>query len=1195
MTLKHEATVPTEVPDDVATLVDDAVALAERWLAATEAGQTGEERATSTQLAALVSDAEGLDLAVRFVDRVARPEDVRVAARELAQISAGAARFLSVTDRALLGLGAKAARLAPAVVVPLARRRLRQIIGHLVVDAHDPELGRHLARARDAGFRLNLNLLGEAVLGEAEASSRAERTRALLERPDVDYVSIKVTSLVSQITTWDTTGTKERALERLRPLYRAAMARSPHAFVNLDMEEYRDLDLTIEVFTALLSEPEFADLETGIVLQAYLPDSAAALERLITFAEQRVAAGHAGIKVRLVKGANLSMERVEAEVHGWQQAPYPDKAGVDTNYLRLVERILRPELTGTIRVGVASHNLYDVALAHLLAERRGVGAMLDVEMLQGMAPSQARAVKEDVGSVLLYTPVVAPEDFDVAVSYLIRRLEENAQPQNFLRALFSSDDGEDGGERRAAMADQEARFRSAVADIPRVPTTRRRTGDREPAVGRDFANTTDADPALPEVRAWAAEHVAAAPPPLSSPVLETVADVDDVVARGRTAQEAWAARPAQERAEILRRAADELEARRGELVTVAAAEGGKTIEQSDPEVSEAIDFARYYADRALELEPGASLHTDGAHFTPDVLTLVTPPWNFPVAIPIGGVLAALAAGSAVVIKPAPPVPGCTETAVAALHAAGVPDDVLQVVRTDEGDVGRALVAHEGVDTVILTGAAETASLFCSWRTGRPRGPRVLAETSGKNSLIITPAADYDLAVADLVKSAFGHSGQKCSAASLVILVGSAGRSERLRRQLVDATASVRVGWPHDLGTTMGPVIEPPSGKLERALTTLEPGETWLVEPRQLDDTGRLWSPGLKDGVAPGSWYHLTECFGPVLGIMRADTLEEAVELQNATAYGLTGGLHSLDEDEIDDWLEHVEVGNAYINRHITGAIVQRQSFGGWKSSTVGPGAKAGGPNYVAQLGTWRADNLPTNSLPTNSPRTAPHSRRELTSGRDSSLSGKGSVAARVQPEIRAAVSIYSALLPGDAQRQWLYRAVESDAVAWAAELGVESDLTGLSAEANIFRYRPAPLAVRTVPGAPPVELVRVLLAAELAGTLVRVSLDPQTSRELKAMDEPATQPALRRLARVVHRAENEEEFVHRVRSDGIERVRVVGPVEAARDLVDALWSPEVTVLAGPVLATGRREMLSVLREQAISHTLHRFGHLPGRI
>ena len=286
---------------------------------------------------------------------------------------------------------------------------------------------------------------------------------------------------------------------------------------------------------------------------------------------------------------------------------------------------------------------------------------------------------------------------------------------------------------------------------------------------------------------------------------------------------------------------------------------------------------------------------------------MTPPWNFPVAIPIGGVLAALAAGSAVVVKPAPSVPGCTEVAAAAVRAAldngGAPADILQVVRADEGEVGRALVAHRDVDTVLLTGSIDTARLFASWRAAHDGGPRVYAETSGKNALVITSAADYDLAVADLVKSAFGHAGQKCSAASLVILVGSAGRSERLLRQLVDAVESVRVGWPTSLDATMGPLIEPPTGKLARALTSLEPGETWLVEPCQLDDTGRLWSPGLKDGVAPGSFLHVTECFGPVLGIMRADTLDEALALQNATPFGLTGGLHSLDEDEIEQWLD----------------------------------------------------------------------------------------------------------------------------------------------------------------------------------------------------------------------------------------------------------------------------------------------------
>ncbi|HLS13994.1 MAG TPA: bifunctional proline dehydrogenase/L-glutamate gamma-semialdehyde dehydrogenase, partial [Beutenbergiaceae bacterium] len=999
----------------VESVTEAAVELAHRWAVATEEGQTRAERRSAGQLAALVADPAGLDLAMRFVDRVARPEDLKVAARELGNISAAAASsFLSPADRALLKLGALAAPLAPPLVVPAARARLRQLVGHLVVDAEDPALSKHLAAAKEQNYRLNINLLGEMVLGEDEAARRTERTRQILAREDVDYVSIKVSSLVSQISTWDTAGTTARVLERLRPLYRTAAAGSPPSFVNLDMEEYRDLDLTLDVFEALLSEPEFTGLEAGVVLQAYLPDSMPALERLIDFARRRRAAGGAAIKVRLVKGANLAMERVDAEVHNWPQAPYLTKAEVDANYVRMLDRTLRPEVSDGLRVGVASHNLFHVALAHHLARARQVSHALDVEMLQGMAPAQARAVSADVsGELILYTPVVAPTDFDVAVSYLVRRLEENAAPENFLHALFA----ESRGQWQTPMVEQEERFRASVTDREEAFAGSRRQPDR-PEIGASFANTPDSDPALPQSRLWAEQVLSASPRARTSPQLADTAAVDQVVGTARSAGDTWAQVPAEDRGAVLRTAARELESRRGQLLTQMAHEGGKTIAEGDPEVSEAIDFARYYADRAEELPQIAA--AEGLTFTPSTAVLVTPPWNFPVAIPIGGVLAALAAGAGVIIKPAPQTPGCVEIPVAAvrdaLHHHGYDPDTVQVVRTGEDEVGRHLVAHPGFDQVILTGAYQTAQMFGSWRHRHsPAGPGVVAETSGKNALIVTPSADYDLAVADVLRSAFGHAGQKCSACSLLILVGSAGTSARFRRQLIDAVASLRVGWPQDLSAMMGPVIDAPSGKLARVQTQLEPGEHWLVEPRALDDTGRLWSPGLKEGVAPGSPFHLTEYFGPVLGIMRADTLEQAIAWQNATDYGLTGGLHSLERTEIDLWLRTAEVGNAYVNRGITGAIVQRQSFGGWKRSTVGPGAKAGGPNYVAQFGTWEQAGVPA---------------------------GAGA------PGRRVSALLQEVTLPQQ-EMAWLGQAAGSDAYARDVYFRAERDLTGLAAEANI--------------------------------------------------------------------------------------------------------------------------------------------------
>ncbi|WP_312173876.1 aldehyde dehydrogenase family protein, partial [Microbacterium sp.] len=382
---------------------------------------------------------------------------------------------------------------------------------------------------------------------------------------------------------------------------------------------------------------------------------------------------------------------------------------------------------------------------------------------------------------------------------------------------------------------------------------------------------------------------------------------------------------------VLHRAGDELAARRGQLIEIMAHEAGKTIAEADPEVSEAIDFAHYYAERALDLE-----HIVGAEFVPSKVTVVTPPWNFPVAIPAGGVLAGLASGSGVIIKPAKLTQRCGAVMVEALWAAGVPRDLLALVDLANRDLGTRLVASPEVDRVILTGAYETAQLFRSFRSDLP----LLAETSGKNAIIVTPSADLDLAAADVARSAFGHAGQKCSAASLAILVGSVADSKRFERQLVDAVTSMRVGLPDDPATQMGPIIEPANGKLLTALTTLDRGERWLVEPKKLDDEGRQWTPGVKVGVAPGSTTHLTEFFGPVLGIMHAKDLDEAIRLQNAVDYGLTAGIHSLDSAEVATWLDRVEAGNLYVNRGITGAIVQRQPFGGWKRSAVGAGAKA---------------------------------------------------------------------------------------------------------------------------------------------------------------------------------------------------------------------------------------------------------------
>jgi RHH-type proline utilization regulon transcriptional repressor/proline dehydrogenase/delta 1-pyrroline-5-carboxylate dehydrogenase len=265
----------------------------------------------------------------------------------------------------------------------------------------------------------------------------------------------------------------------------------------------------------------------------------------------------------------------------------------------------------------------------------------------------------------------------------------------------------------------------------------------------------------------------------------------------------------------------------------------------------------------------------------------------------------------------------------------------------EERLGSRLVKNRRIAGVILTGAAETARRFLDWRPDL----RLFAETGGKNSITITDLADRDQAVSDLIHSAFGHAGQKCSAASLGICEAAVYDDPEFRRRLRDAAASLEVGPADSAGVRIPPLIRHPGTELERALNHCEDGQKWLLKPRCLDAEGsrRLWTPGIKLGVKRGSWFHQTECFGPILGLMRARSLDHAISLANAVPYGLTAGLQSLDEREIAHWLEHIDAGNCYVNRSITGAVVRRQPFGGWKASRYGPGAKAGGPRYVDQF------------------------------------------------------------------------------------------------------------------------------------------------------------------------------------------------------------------------------------------------------
>lgn len=1153
-------------PANDTLLATEAVSLAAELMLASQHAEKPTEKRQAARMARMMHDPAGKAFTLAMADQVFRPPSHARSALLFRRLlnSYGVPQYLSLPERLAMRVGAAAAAISPDLVMPAITRAMRSQSAAVILPAEDYKLKPLLDRRRKAGMRMNLNQLGEAILGEAEAENRTQAIITRLESPDCNYLSVKISAIFSQIHLIGHDVTLTRVMEKLRRLYRAAIANPWHGlpkFINLDMEEYRDLQLTREAFQSVLDEPEFMQLEAGIVLQAYLPDSWPVQKELIAWAQDRAQRGGAGIKIRIVKGANLAMETVEAELHDWPCAVYPSKEEVDANYKRMLHEGCRKENAEHVRLGVASHNLFDLSYAMLLSAREDVEHRVDFEMLEGMANHQARVVHQYTGGLLLYAPVVNHEDFHSAIAYLVRRLDENTDDENFLRDLFGMTEGD------AAWESQKARFLRACERKTNTFHGPRRTQNRttqQPKPLPDltpFNNAEDTDWALSHNVKWIQKSVnamrAAAPVLLplciaggeepgvaeaigrdpSRPGYEAYRyahasseQLERALTTSVNAHAEWRALGHAGRAKFLRQAAAEIERMRGEIIATMVLDAGKAPYEGDVEVTEAIDFANYYADSLR-----ASGFDDGSAFTPFGTVVVTPPWNFPFAIPCSGVLAALAAGNTVILKPASASALTGWILARALWAAGIPREVLQFF-TCPGTIGRELLTDPRVGGVVLTGAYETARMFLDWRPEM----RLFAETSGKNALIITAAADTDQAIKDLVKSAFGHSGQKCSAASLAIVEAEVYDNPSFRRQLRDAAASLKVGTPWEPDSIVTPCTVPPSADLIRGLTQLEPGEEWLLEPQMINGNPQLWSPGIRLGVAAKSWYHRTECFGPVLGLVRAHDLDEAIRIQNASEFGLTGGIHSLDDREIAHWRDSVEVGNAYINRPITGAIVRRQSFGGWKRSCFGPGSKAGGPNYVAQFGTWENVAPPILRLP---------------------------------PAGKAATLLNSLrkLLPDDAET--LTTAAENDAYWDKYEFSIEHDPSAMRCESNHFRYRRFENAlIRATTALSDGELARLLIAA--AGIVTPVTL---------SLDAPRPWLAQISISTVI---ENCTTLVARLPSIGICVIRAPhGDVMLKQAALAAglRWSD------GAVICNARIEWLGWLREQSVSHTRHRYG------
>jgi RHH-type proline utilization regulon transcriptional repressor/proline dehydrogenase/delta 1-pyrroline-5-carboxylate dehydrogenase len=1118
------------LPTEVAGLAEEAIATVRRWLTTTRVAVRPEE----DRLSEILAEDGGADFLLGVVDGVLRPADPRVAGRNLERLSREVPRGVRWYADLGVQLAAGFAPLAPAPVAPLVREAFLKTIGHLLLRLDGRELDKQLAEiVEPGGVRPVLEPVMAFASGDREADRQATDARELLRYAEVAALALGLPGVVGRARPLDLDRTVEAAVDRLEHLHESAGSSSSAKSIILDVDGFDELEPALRVLERMSAQ--HPDVELGITLSASLPDSLPALERVDALARRRRVAGATGITVRLTRGEHVAEELAEAERRGRPAATFADRASIDAQYLRLLDAALAPR--AAVRVVSSSPDLFAAAFAWRLARVRKAEGRLEHEFRLGVATGLAEAVKRDVGGIRLAVPVVQPGQLALAVPYLLARLHELSDPDHPVATALRLADA------RVFSAESE-RFLAAVGAMPQaVPATFRR---------QDAIRTEAADFAVPAARGWALGVLARARDSAAGEALlarSSIAGPDRVAALVEGAVAAgtsWGERRGTTRATVIESVAEVLAEWRGLLVEVAVSERGLMIEEADEEVTVAIALAATAASAARELDAVA-----GAEFVPPKLVVVAAPRSSPLAEPAGAVLAALAAGAAVIVKAAPEARRSAAVLVETLTAAGVPEGLVGLL-DDEGEAARTLLNDERVDRVVHLGSRHTAKLFHSWRAETALD----STTGGRNAIIVTPSADLESAVADIVESALDHAGQASTAVSSVILVGSVGESTRFLGRLADAVASVRAGRPGTVGTGLSSLARSASGGVEEALDVLDPGERWLVRPRRLDDSGRRWSPGLRDGVEAASAFRRRENRAPVLGILRAGSLQEAIELQNAPGFGLAAGLQSLDPDEVSLWLELADAGLLCVNRPIVTGLRARMPVSGWNRSAVGTGGAAGGQDAALLLGSWH----PLAAEP----------------GETVTLDGVSEPVAR----------FIQAAQPGmDFTGFDRVRAgAQSDEIAWRRVFAPREVVVGL--ERDIVRYRPVPVTIRLSEGEPIDRLVRVLAAAALTGAAVAVSTATPLHAGLIELFAAPDSPV--GVAEVL--VESEVRWRARVQAGEIAttRIRLLGgdPLLLSRVLHG---QPGIAVHAGAVTASGRVELLPFLREQSIVLPAGRFG------
>jgi RHH-type transcriptional regulator, proline utilization regulon repressor / proline dehydrogenase / delta 1-pyrroline-5-carboxylate dehydrogenase len=860
-------------------------------------------------------------------------------------------------------------RLGLPTVRAATRQAMRLLGSHFVLGQTIDE-ALHRARGH-AEFRYSFDMLGEgartatdadkyfdAYAGAIAAIGAQAGNAALPQRPGI---SVKLSALHPRFEAIS----RERVLKELVPrlIALAHLARDGDLQFTVDAEEADRLELSLEIIAAVLGDASLAGWDGfGLAVQAY---QKRALD-VIGWIEEVAAASRRRLTVRLVKGAYWDTEIKRAQERGLADYPvFTRKAMTDLCYMACVKRLLAAR--GRLFPQFATHNALTVAS---VIENAGGVDGFEFQRLYGMGEALYEALLAELpdAACRVYAPVGGHRDL---LAYLVRRLLENGANSSFVSvAADPSVPVADILRRPQSFIAGPHAARNGKIPLPRDIYLPERRG----AAGIEFGDRASLEALLDEVRAGIRSSDVAAPlidgialpgreRPVISPIdgqtIGAVREADDAIvisamAAAAAGFPAWAATPVDERSAVLERAADRLEVNRGRLLALLQSEGGKTLDDALAELREAVDYCRYYAAQARialapQPMPGPTGESNELRYRGRGVFVCISPWNFPLAIFLGQVTAALVAGNAVVAKPAEQTPLIAALAVALLHDAGVPPSALHLVPGD-GAVGASLVADPRVAGVAFTGSTETGRAINRALAGKSGAiVPLIAETGGINAMIVDATALPEQVTDDVVTSAFRSAGQRCSALRLLCLQDDV--AERMIDMLIGAARELKVGDPRKISTHVGPVID---AEAKRKL------DSWIAEKER---AGALRFRSGRDAALPSAGTYVgpavieldrardlkEEVFGPVLHVVRwhADELDALLDDIAGNGTALTLGIHSRIDSTADRIAARLASGNVYVNRSTIGAVVGTQPFGGTHLSGTGP--KAGGPNYLRRF------------------------------------------------------------------------------------------------------------------------------------------------------------------------------------------------------------------------------------------------------